>query len=474
MPHVRHTERIPVTAAVLAGGRSMRMGVDKTLLPVDGEPLVTRVVETVGAVCSHVVVVTNRPEALADATLPEGVRVLQDEVAYQGPLGGLVTALRAAEDDWVLAVAADMPWLRPDVVRLLWDARDGAQVVMPVGDKGPEPLLALYHRDCLPIAERVLESGRRRLVAMLSSVRVVEVPLAALREADPELVSLVNVNTPEDLSDVRDGAPPTARMESDADVRVSVIEVGTRRQRGMPSERAVTIDMNGVEIATVQGTPDDLEEMAVGFLVSEGLLNDRDAFLGTDVDTKRGMVYVRSNELVPDDIVYRRRYITAGCGKGVTFASLGHSLGLEAVTSDVMVDSGELYDMMGQMARSSTAYRDTGGMHSCALGRDGKILLVREDVGRHNAVDKVLGRAWIDRVPVEGAVLLTTGRISYEMAVKAAKARVPVVVSRTAVTDLAAEVAAVVGVTLVGYARGGKLVVYTRPDRVSVPEEECE
>lgn len=467
-------ERLPVTAAVLAGGRSMRMGVDKTLLTVDGELLLTRVVEVVAGVCRNVVVVTNRPEALAETALHAAVRVLQDEVAYQGPLGGLVTALSATEDDWVLAVAADMPWLRPEVVRLLWDARGDAQVVMPVGEKGPEPLLALYHRDCLPVAQRVLESGRRRLVAMLSSVRVVEVPLAALRAADPDLVSLVNVNTPEDLSDVRDGTFPIVRNDAETDVRVSVIEVGTRRQRGMPSERAVTIDMNGVEIATVQATPDDLEEMAVGFLVSEGLLNDREAFLGTDVDSKRGMVFVRSDEPVPDDLVYRRRYITAGCGKGVTFASLGHTLGLEAVTSDVTVDSGELYDMMGQMARSSPAYRDTGGMHACALGRDGKVLLVREDVGRHNAVDKVLGRAWIDRVPIEGAVLLTTGRISYEMAVKAAKARVPVVVSRSAVTDLAAEVAQTVGVTLVGYARGGKLVVYTRPDRVSVPEEESE
>lgn len=467
-------ERLPVTAAVLAGGRSMRMGVDKTLLTVDGELLLTRVVEVVAGVCRNVVVVTNRPEALAETALPAAVRVLQDEVAYQGPLGGLVTALSVAEDDWVLAVAADMPWLRPEVVRLLWDARGDAQVVMPVGEKGPEPLLALYHRDCLPVAQRVLESGRRRLVAMLSSVRVVEVPLAALRAADPDLVSLVNVNTPEDLSDVRDGTFPIVRNDAETDVRVSVIEVGTRRQRGMPSERAVTIDMNGVEIATVQASPDDLEEMAVGFLVSEGLLNDREAFLGTDVDSKRGMVFVRSDEPVPDDLVYRRRYITAGCGKGVTFASLGHTLGLEAVTSDVTVDSGELYDMMGQMARSSPAYRDTGGMHACALGRDGKVLLVREDVGRHNAVDKVLGRAWIDRVPIEGAVLLTTGRISYEMAVKAAKARVPVVVSRSAVTDLAAEVAQTVGVTLVGYARGGKLVVYTRPDRVSVPEEESE
>ncbi|MCX8006676.1 MAG: formate dehydrogenase accessory sulfurtransferase FdhD [Coriobacteriia bacterium] len=454
--------RIPATAAVLAGGRSMRMGVDKTLLLVDGEPLISRVAEAAAAVCERVAVVTNRPEALADAGLPAGVEVWIDEVAYQGPLGGLATALKNAPDEWVLALAADMPWLNPEVVRALWDAREGAQVVVPRTEKGVEPLLALYHRDCLPHARRVLETGRRRLVAMFPALAVREVDAETLRAVDPGLLSFVNVNTPEDLAEVRESAHEELQATSPA----AVIEVGTRRGRRMPAERAVTINMNDAEIATVQATPADLEELAVGFLVSEGLLAVRDALQGIDVDHKRGLVYVRSAEAVPEDLVYRRRYITAGCGKGVTFASLGHTLGLEAVTDGTVVTADELYDLVGQMARGAALYRDTGGVHACALAREGRVLLVREDVGRHNAVDKVLGRAWLDRVSTEGAVLLTTGRISYEMAVKAAKAKVPVVVSRTAVTDLAADVAEAVGLTLVGYARGGKLVVYTNPYRV--------
>ncbi|MHB8706530.1 MAG: formate dehydrogenase accessory sulfurtransferase FdhD [Coriobacteriia bacterium] len=465
-------ERIPVTAAVLAGGRSMRMGVDKALLLVDGEPLVARVAEAVGAVCAHTIVVTNRPETLEHAGLAPDVAILQDEIAYQGPLGGLVTALKNAQDDWVFAVAADMPWLSPEVLRALWDARDGAQVVVPWTDKGLEPLLALYHRDCLSSAQRVLESGRRRLVAMFPSLKVIEVDVETLRAVDPTLRSLLNVNTPEDLDELRNATDVTVEEPVVERAKVSVIEVGTRRSRGMPAERAVTINMNDVEIATIQATPDDLEEMAAGFLVSEGLLSDRGALLGIDVDHKRGMVYVRTNEPVPDDLVYRRRYITAGCGKGITFASIGHTLGLDPVVSDAVVDSEDLYDMMGQMARGAVAYRDTGGMHSCALGRDGAVLLVREDVGRHNAVDKVLGRAWLDGISAAGGVLLTTGRISYEMVVKATKAAVPIVVSRTAVTELAAEIADVVGLTLVGYARGGKLVVYTNPQRVRTGEDE--
>jgi FdhD protein len=454
---------LPITAAVLAGGRSMRMGVDKTLLPVDGESLLVRVVEAVGSVCAHTVVVTNRPEQAEAAGVAAAVPVLVDEVPYQGPLGGLVTALKEAPDDWVLAVAADMPWLEPGIIRSLWDARDGAQIVVPLTAKGPEPLLALYHRDCLPVARRVLASGRRRLVAMFPELVVVSVPVEDLRSADPELRSLVNVNTPGDLADVREDGPGEAAPS----VKAVVVHTKDRHSGRMPLERSVTVYMNEVEVATMQATPDDLEELAAGFLVSEGLLSDRDALRSIDVDNKRGLVYVETTEEVPDELTYRRRYITSGCGKGFTFASVGHARDLEPVVSSITVTPARVHEWMQSMTSGAAKYRDSGGMQACALAIGGAVGFVREDVGRHNAVDKLLGRAWLDRVSTADSVVLSTGRISYEMAVKAAKARVPVVISKSAVTDLAADIAADLGITVVGYARGGGMVVYTHPERIA-------
>lgn len=461
-------EKLPITAAILAGGRSVRMGVDKTLLSFDGRSLVARVADAVRQVCEKTIVVTNRLEMMAEAGLADDVVVVRDEVAHQGPLGGLVTALAVAETEWVLAVAADMPHLEPDVIRALWDARDGGDVVLPITEKGPEPLLALYRREAtLAPARRVLSTGRRRVVAMLPQVKVIEVPVEALRSADPELRSLVNVNTPSDLESAREAAASSGRGR-----RIEVVEVATRRPRGMPSERPVTIHLNGTEIATVQATPSDLEELAVGFLVSEGLITDRSAFKAVESDAKRGLIWVTSSEQVPADLAERERYLTSGCGKGMTFASVGHARGLEPMTSTEVVKANALYDLMRALGDSAVRYRETGGSHAAGFGRGAELLIAREDVGRHNAIDKVLGRAWIDGISTEGGVLVATGRISYEMAVKAAKARIVVAASRSAVTDLAAELGDRLGIALVGYARGGKLTVYTHPERVLVSEEE--
>lgn len=453
----------------MAGGRSVRMGVDKTLLALDGRTLVARVCDAVAEVCEATIVVTNRPESLEDAGLPEGVGIVQDEVAYQGPLGGLVSALAAAETEWVLAVAADMPHLEPDLIRALWAARDGGDAVVPLTDKGPEPLLALYRAPaCLGPARDVLSTGRRRLVALFPQVKVIEIPVDELRSADPDLRSLLNVNTPADLADARESVEPAPRHQR----RLEVVEVATRRGRGMPSERPVTIHLNDTEVATVQATPHDLEELAVGFLLSEGLLTDRTAFIGVDADAKRGLVWATSAEQVPGDLAERTRYLTSGCGKGVTFASVGHARGLAPVDSPLAVTADDIYTLVRELADAATLYRDTGGMHAAGLGRAGRLLVAREDIGRHNAIDKVLGRAWLDGIDTTESVLVATGRISYEMAVKAAKARVPIAASRSAVTDLAADLADSLGIALVGYARGGKLTVYTHPERVLTPAEE--
>jgi molybdenum cofactor guanylyltransferase len=213
--------RLPVTGAVLAGGRSRRMGRDKALVLVGGQPLVTRATFALADVCSRVLVVANDAQNLADVDLPPNASIIADTVPFQGPLGGLATALAAAETEWVFAVGVDMPFLSADVLRVLWkelrevksrQQLDAVQAVMPTSDAGPEPLLSLYRTNSLTAVRNALAEGSRRVVDLSSRIHVLSVPIEVLKRVDPNLDSLINVNTANDLESARDVANERASV----------------------------------------------------------------------------------------------------------------------------------------------------------------------------------------------------------------------------------------------------------------------
>lgn len=248
---------------------------------------------------------------------------------------------------------------------------------------------------------------------------------------------------------------------------IKSVEVGGVARPAVPVERPVTVYVNEQEIVTLQATPEHLDELAVGFLFSEGIISSRADVGGVSVNGRKGLVWVTSQSADVADIVYKKRYLTSGCGKGVTFSSIGHARGQKPISSAFSVSAEHIREMVRRMNQGAVLYKQSGGLHSSGLADAGELLLQREDVGRHNTLDKIIGRVVLDGIPTKETFLLTTGRISYEMVVKAAKLKVPLAVSRTAVTDLAIDVARQLKICLVGYARAGKLSVYTEPYRVT-------
>ncbi len=189
-----------VTGIILAGGASRRMGRNKALVSLAGQPLVSRVVEALRPLTSHILLVANDPTPYRFLSLP----IVPDEEPGQGPLMGLYSGLRAAPGDLVLAIAVDMPFLSPDILGLLLSLASDVDVVIPRAHGRLHPLCAVYRRaTCLPAIQTTLQQGQRRLIAFhpLVKVRVVEEPL--LRQISPDLRALMNVNTPEELARAR-------------------------------------------------------------------------------------------------------------------------------------------------------------------------------------------------------------------------------------------------------------------------------
>ena len=184
-----------VSAAIMAGGKSKRMGQDKAWIELDGEPLIRRVANVLAQVADEVIVVANDPKY---ATL--GLRVVPDRFPGGGALGGIATGVSAATHDRVLVAACDMPFLSAEVWRVLLDHRYEADVVIPKIGGEFETLHALYTKACLASMERSLAAGKMRVISFFDEVRVQAIEERELRVADPTLRSFTNVNTPEELA----------------------------------------------------------------------------------------------------------------------------------------------------------------------------------------------------------------------------------------------------------------------------------
>ncbi len=225
-------------------------------------------------------------------------------------------------------------------------------------------------------------------------------------------------------------------------------------------EVAVTLYLDRVELATLMCTPEKLNYLVAGFLRSEGLIDRLDDIAVMRVCDEERVADVR---LMRPAMPSGKRVLTSGCGGGVTFDQ-GNSL--TPVESDFRIDPPSLLACMRAMLRLSADPAERGGMHFSALCDGEQLLVVARDVGRHNTLDKIWGECLFREIPTEGRILLTTGRLSSEMMIKAAKMGVPITASVNSPTARAAQLAEQLGIAAVGYARGSRLSVYSHPERL--------
>jgi FdhD protein len=229
-------------------------------------------------------------------------------------------------------------------------------------------------------------------------------------------------------------------------------------------ERPVCIFVNGKELATLLCTPSNLEDLAAGFAFSEGIIDGIDDIEEMSVSAGLTCVDLWLNR---DFETPTRRIITSGCGGGVTFDD-GEALvaRYEPLRSGVTVTPAQVSELMREVLRSAERDNAVRGVHTSALAQGDSVVLLARDVGRHNTIDRLAGRALREGIATAGAILITSGRISSEMLAKAARMRAPVAISRTSPTALSVELAEAWNLTLIGYARGTAFRVYAAPERV--------
>jgi FdhD protein len=233
-------------------------------------------------------------------------------------------------------------------------------------------------------------------------------------------------------------------------------------------EFPLTIMLNGTELVTLLCSPSDIRYLAIGFLFSEGILKQRSDLKRVIVDERKGVVRVETTmaEGTDTEAVFKR-IITPGCGRGASFYSAADTE-LPRNESKLTVSAGTVLDRMGEFQRYSELYRTTHGVHSAALCDEKSILIFQEDIGRHNAIDKIFGQCFEQSIPTRDKYIVSSGRISSEIVIKIARGGTPVLVTKSAPTNTAVKMANDLGVTLVGLVRGTHMNIYTHHERVTV------
>jgi len=245
---------------------------------------------------------------------------------------------------------------------------------------------------------------------------------------------------------------------------------GVPSRKQMTTEALCTIEVNGQSWVTLLCSPHDLDHLAIGFLFDAGVIESAEEV--RDVRVIGGSKELET--LVQVDLRRQRPSLpsnptlTSGCSGGVTFFDIAAKR--SPLVSRVKVKPEQIYDAMDQlMLEQAQLHRDVGGFHTAALSDGHSLLIVAHDVGRHNTLDKIAGAALWHGIPTRDRLVVATGRISTEMLAKAARMKVPVIISRNSPTGLATHLAREWRIMIAGYVRGQKMHIYSAEDRIAGP-----
>jgi FdhD protein len=243
-------------------------------------------------------------------------------------------------------------------------------------------------------------------------------------------------------------------------------ERGERVPTAIAGEHPLTVYVDKREVVTLMTLGHAPEALVIGYLRNQRLVGSLDEIEAVQVDweTNSAAVTTRSRLPLPS---LEKKTVTTGCGQGTVFGDLMEEIDAIRLPSDVSLEDTKLFRLLDNVRRHETIYKQAGAVHGCALASlEGEILMFVEDVGRHNAVDAIAGFMWLEAIDGADKVFYTTGRLTSEMVIKCAQMRIPFLVSRSGLTQMGHEIAAKVGLTMLGRASGKHYLVFSGRERL--------
>ncbi|WP_448588962.1 formate dehydrogenase accessory sulfurtransferase FdhD [Thermodesulfobium sp.] len=448
-------EKIDLSIAILSGGKSSRMGQEKSLIELEGKTMIERIIEEFFAISDDIFLVTNRQELYSFLD----VKKFPDIYKGFGPLGGIHSALKHSKNQKVLVLSCDMPFVKRDFALYLFKKSDNYDVTVPIYRGSYEPLFAIYDKKIVNIIEGYLKRNERKIISFYPDVKVNEVIEEEISNNFNCEILFFNVNTPSDfeyakqLLKLRLSISPLERIDI-ISYRDGVIE---KSKIFVPCEEEINIYVNNDFFISSRLSSTHLYEYIKGFLFSEGVVSSKDDI--KDIKIINNDIFVElAYPFKKQDMV-----LTSGCFGGKSFRKMKKQ-NLPIVKSDLKVSLETIFKRLRDFLHTNNLYRISGGIHAAALSTKDSLLFLCEDIGRHNAVDKAIG--WALDKGICDIFLIVTGRVSSEMAMKAIYFGIPIIVSMTAASNVAVDFCNFSNVTLIGYAKMNSCKIYTNRERI--------
>ena len=236
---------------------------------------------------------------------------------------------------------------------------------------------------------------------------------------------------------------------------VKVEEVKSNNiEENIIGEYPLSFILNDRYVNTFLCTPCNFEELIAGFLASKGYISNKNDILDLNIDEENGVAkanILKNQESIDDEYIFLNSLDYIKC---------------QPVKNDISIDVNTIYNIMERNLTSSKLFKDTGGVHSVAIFDKHKEIAICEDVARHNAMDKAIGHCILNEISLKDKVIVVSGRISLEMILKAAQTQIPIVISKSAPTNLSVELSKKLNITLIGFVRGKRMNIYTNSQRV--------
>jgi FdhD protein len=232
------------------------------------------------------------------------------------------------------------------------------------------------------------------------------------------------------------------------------------------TERPLTIFLNRQEIVTAMTIGDHPDWLAVGYLLNQGMLSKDDAITGIDHDDDLGVVVVRTERQTNFEEKLKKRIQTSGCAQGTMFGDLMETFEQAELSRTAIIKTSWLYSLMKTINTAPSLYLKAGAIHGCVLAQADRVLVYLEDVGRHNAADKIAGWMFLHRTEPADKIFYTTGRLTSEMVIKCVQMGIPILASRSGFTASGVELAQRANLTLIGRARGRRFIALSGQERI--------